>query len=241
MRILVVNCNVSASMTELIDESAQSAAAPGTVVTTVAPEWGVESAEGYLDSYISAVAVLQRLRTWSEPFDAAVLAGFGEHGREAARELLDVPVVDITDAAAQLALLLAPRYGVVTSLPRTTVQIADSLRNAGIYDHCVGVRATGLPVLDLSDSPEDTYAAVLAESLALLDQGAEAIALGCAGLTGQAEVLSEKLGAPIIDPVRAGVGVAETLVRLGLRTSKFRTFAAPLEKSRPGWDSAVAR
>ena len=37
------------------------------------------------------------------PFDAVVQAGFGEHGREGLQELLDVPVVDITEAAGHVA------------------------------------------------------------------------------------------------------------------------------------------
>lgn len=59
-----------------------------------------------------------------------MLAGFGEHGREGARELLDVPVVDITEAAAHLACLLGRRYGVVTTLDRTCGLIEDSLHSA---------------------------------------------------------------------------------------------------------------
>lgn len=232
--ILVVNCNTDPALTAAIDVSAKAAATPYTTVITAAPSWGVSSAESYLDSYISAVAVLDLLESWPDPVDAVVLAGFGEHGRDAARELLDVPVVDITDASAQVAMSLAPRYGVVTSLDRTVVQIEESLDNAGVRTACVGVRATGIPVLDLGDYAR-TSAAVVGVAAGLMAEGAEAIVLGCAGMAGLADELTWQLSMPVVDPVRAGVGVAEMLARLNLKTSKIKTYARPLDKPRMGW------
>ncbi|WP_328917471.1 MULTISPECIES: aspartate/glutamate racemase family protein [unclassified Streptomyces] len=239
IRVLVLNCNVTESMTDVIGESARAAAAPGTIVTAVSPEWGVASAEGYLDSFIAATAMLDRLATWGEGMDAVVLAGFGEHGREAARELLDIPVVDITDAAAHVALMLAPRYGVVTTLARSIVQIQDSLRTAGVAEHCVGVVAAGVPVLAAHTDVARTHDAILERGRQLIDAGAEALVLGCAGFAGRASSFEEELGIPVIDPVAAGLLFAEGLVRLGLRTSKVSTFARPLPKARPGWDHGL--
>jgi Asp/Glu/hydantoin racemase len=60
-----------------------------TAQCSVTPSWGPESAEGWLDSFLSAAAVLDLLNGLDEPFDALVMAGFGEHGREGARELTE--------------------------------------------------------------------------------------------------------------------------------------------------------
>lgn len=57
-RLLVVNCNISESITEVIDSAARAAADPSTVVITIAPTWGVASAEGYLDGHLASVAML---------------------------------------------------------------------------------------------------------------------------------------------------------------------------------------
>jgi allantoin racemase len=235
IRLLVLNCNVTESMTEAIHAVARTACSPGTQVTTIAPEWGVASAEGYVDSYIAATAMVERLADWPGDPDAVVLAGFGEHGREAARELLEVPVVDITDAAAQMALMVAPRYGVVTTLSRSIVQIQDSLRNAGVSDHCVGVTAADVPVLDLDPDDEAIRGRIVDRGRGLLERGAEAIVLGCAGFAGRARSFEDVWGVPVVDPVSAGVVCAESLVRLGLRTSKASTYAPPRPKERPGW------
>ncbi|MCL8010679.1 aspartate/glutamate racemase family protein [Streptomyces sp. AS02] len=232
MRIVVTNCNTTQEMTEEIVRGARAAAGPGTTVLGVTPAWGPESAEGWLDSYLSAAAVIDTLRTYDGPrYDAVVMAGFGEHGREGVRELVDVPVVDITEAAAHLACLLGRRYGVVTTLERSCGQIEDSLELAGVGRNCAAVVGTGLGVLELEDG-ERTESAFLAAAERARDAGAEVLVLGCAGMTGLQRVVGEKLGVPVVDGVAAAVRLAESLVALGLTTSRAGGYAKPLPKRR---------
>ncbi|MFF1713806.1 aspartate/glutamate racemase family protein [Streptomyces sp. NPDC058268] len=231
MRIVVTNCNTTRAMTEEIVRGARDAASPGTTITGLTPAWGPESAEGWLDSYLSAAAVLDTLRRHEKPYDAVVMAGFGEHGREGARELLDVPVVDITEAAAHLACLLGRRYGVVTTLDRARGQIEDSLHTAGVAQNCAAVVGTGLGVLDLGDS-EVTVRAFLAAAERARDAGAEVLVLGCAGMTGLQEKVGAALDMPVVDGVAAAVKLAESLVGLGLTTSRAGSYAKPLPKAR---------
>jgi allantoin racemase len=241
VRIVVTNCNTTQEMTEEIVRGARAAAGPGTAVTGLTPHWGPESAEGWLDSYLSAAAVLDALRTYTgPPYDAVVMAGFGEHGREGVRELVDVPVVDITEAAAHLACLLGRRYGVVTTLDRSRGQIEDSLETAGVARNCVAVAGTGLGVLDLAGDPGRTEAAFLAAAERVRDAGAEVLVLGCAGMTGLQRVVGEKLGLPVVDGVGAAVKLAESLVTLGLTTSRAGSYRKPLAKSRV-WGAAAGR
>ncbi|MER5432797.1 aspartate/glutamate racemase family protein [Streptomyces sp. NPDC002588] len=234
VRIVVTNCNTTQEMTEEIVRGARAAAGPGTTVTGLTPAWGPESAESWLDSYLSAAAVIDTLRTYDgPPYDAVVMAGFGEHGREGVRELVDVPVVDITEAAAHLACLLGRRYGVVTTLERSCGQIEDSLELAGVARNCAAVVGTGLRVLDLgSGDPDRTETAFLAAAERARDAGAEVLVLGCAGMTGLQQALGDKLGLPVVDGVGAAVRLAEALVALGLTTSRAGSFARPAAKRR---------
>ncbi|WP_199546461.1 aspartate/glutamate racemase family protein [Streptomyces sp. N35] len=231
MHLLVTNCNTTAAMTEEIVAGARAAASPGTTVTGLTPEWGPESAEGWLDSYLSAAAVLDTLRRYEGACDAVVMAGFGEHGREGARELLGVPVVDITEAAAHLACLIGRRYAVITTLDRTRGQIEDSLHAAGVLAHCAAVTGTGLGVLELGD-PERTLEAFVQAAERAKEAGAEVLVLGCAGMTGLQRAVGDKLGLPVVDGVAAAVKLAESLVSLGLTTSKAGGYADPLPKRR---------
>ena len=105
MRILVVNVNTCESITRAITRQAQSVAAPGTEIIGLTPHFGAESIEGNFESYLAAIAVMDRVRAYDQPFDAVIQAGYGEHGREGLQELLNVPVVDITDAAASTAMM----------------------------------------------------------------------------------------------------------------------------------------
>ncbi|MGA5729040.1 aspartate/glutamate racemase family protein [Streptomyces seoulensis] len=233
MRIVVTNCNTTPEMTEEIVQGARSAAAPGTTVTGLTPVWGPESAEGWLDSHLSAAAVLDTLRTYDgPPYDAVVMAGFGEHGREGVRELVDAPVVDITEAAAHLACLLGRRYGVVTTLDRSRGQIEDSLETARVARNCAAVLGTGLAVLDLATDPARTESAFLTAAERARAAGAEVLVLGCAGMTGLQRTLSEKLRLPVVDGVGAAVKLAESLVTLNLTTSRAGSYARPLPKRR---------
>ena len=63
---------------------------------------------------------------------------------------------------------------------------------------------------------------------------AEAIILGCAGMTALAAMLAAELGLPVIDGVVAGVKLVEALVGLGLKTSKRGGYAKPLAKPYKG-------
>jgi allantoin racemase len=231
-RIAVVNCNATAGMTQVIAARARAAVQPGTEIVPITPRWGVASAEGWFDSFVSAAAVLYELERLPDGIDGVVMAGFGEHGREGARELLDVPVVDITEAAAHLAMPLGRRFGIVTPLGRSIGQIEDSLATAGLLSHCSAIEDIGMGVLDLDIDPERTRDAFAAAALRAIGRGAEVICLGCAGLAGIEQHLRDQVPVPVVDGVAAAAAMVEALIRSGLTTSKAGSYARPLPKAR---------
>lgn len=236
MRILVANVNTTASMTEAIAESARGVAAPGTEIIGITPRFGADSCEGNFESYLAAIAVMDAITSYSEPFDAVIQAGYGEHGREGLQELLDVPVVDITEAAASTAMYLGHKYSVVTTLDRTVPLIEDRLNLAGLDARCASVRASGLGVLELESDPERAVQAIVAQAREAVEKDhAEVICLGCGGMAELEAKVSAATGVPIVDGVRSAVTIAEGLVRMGLSTSKVRTYATPRQKKVTGW------
>lgn len=236
MRILVVNVNTTASMTESIAQQARAVASPGTEIVALTPRFGAESCEGNFESYLAAVAVMDAVQSYTEPFDAVVQAGYGEHGREGLQELLNVPVVDITEAAASTAMFLGHKYSVVTTLDRAVPLIEDRLKLAGLTDRCASVRASGMAVLELEEEPERAVESIVREAeLAVSVDKAEVIVLGCGGMAGLNDKVRERTGVPVVDGVAAAVTIAESLVRMGLSTSKVRTYATPRPKAFTGW------
>lgn len=236
MRILVANVNTTESMTDGIAEAARAVASPGTEIVGITPAFGAESCEGNFESYLAAIAVMDAIRRYEGEYDAVIQAGYGEHGREGLQELLTVPVVDITEAAASTAMYLGRSYSVVTTLDRTVPLIEDRLLLAGMMERCASVRSSGLGVLELEEDPERAVEAIVAEAeRAVHDDRAEVIVLGCGGMAELKNRVVERCGVPVVDGVQAAVAVAEGLVQLGLTTSKSRTYAPPRPKRVTGF------
>jgi allantoin racemase len=106
----------------------------------------------------------------------------------------------------------------------------DLVRGYGFARACAGVHACDIPVLDLESA--DARASIAKACAAAKDtDGCDVIVLGCAGMAGLAATLSAELGIPVIDGVAAAVKLAESLVALGLRTSKRDEYATPPAKT----------
>lgn len=241
MKILVVNVNTSQSMSDVIDAAAKAAASAGTDIVTLTPFFGPEAVDCNFESYISAVAVMDRVLAYDEPFDAVVMAGFGEHGRDGLQELIDQPVIEICEASAHMAMMIGRSYSVVTTLQRSVPPIEDRLRLSGLADRCASVRANGMSTLEVDQDPAGAMRSIVEEARkAVVEDHAEVICLGCAGMAGLEEAITTELGVPVIDGVAAAVRLAEAVVGLGLKTSKVSTYAQPDEKRIEGWPLSEA-
>lgn len=232
MRILVANVNTTRSMTETIVGACRSVASEGTEIVGITPTIGAESVEGNYESYLAAIGVAEAIRAHEGQFDAIIQAGYGEHGREGLQELFEVPVVDITEAAASTAMYLGHKYSVVTTLDRTVPLIEDRLLLAGLSTKCASVRASGLSVLELEEDSRRAVDAIVAQAREAVEKDrAEVICLGCGGMAGLDDAVREATGVPVVDGVMAAVTIAESLVRMGLKTSKVRTYAPARPKN----------
>jgi allantoin racemase len=230
MRLLIVNPNTTDSMTKKIGLAARAAASPGVEIIAVNPDSGPASIEGYYDEVFSVPGLIAEMGK-VESVDATIIACFDDTGLEAARCLSDAPVIGIGEAGFHCASLIADRFGVVTTLPRSLAAIRHNLAKYGLAGRCSGVRAADVAVLELEEPKSKAYDNILsAIRRAVAEDGAEAIVLGCAGMTNLARDLSRAAGVPVIDGVGCAVALAEGLVRLGLRTSKINTYATPLKK-----------
>jgi allantoin racemase len=233
MRILVVNPNTTAAMTEKIGRAASAAAAPGTEIVAVNPSDGPVSIEGYYDEALSVPGLLAEIiKGEATGVSAHVIACFDDTGLEAARSIAVAPVIGIGEAAFHLALMLGHRFSIVTTLSRSIAAIENNLLKYGLAGRCGKVRACELPVLSLDDPSSNAAARIGAEiELAKREERAEVIVLGCAGMADLAADLSAKHGLPVIDGVASAVKLAEAFGALGLKTSKIGAYARPRPKS----------
>ena len=234
--IQVINPNTSLAMTETIGAAARAAAAPGTEILAVCPREGVPSIEGHFDEAIAAVGVLEQIKAGRQQgVDGHVIACFGDPGLLAARELAQGPVVGIAEAAMHMATLVATRFSIVTTLPRTLIIARHLLHQYGFHDHCAALHAIDLPVLALEDGSGMAQEKVRARCIqALKEDGCGAIVLGCGGMATLAQELTRELRVPVIDGVSAAVKMVESLVALGLSTSKQGDLGFPEAKALSG-------
>jgi allantoin racemase len=232
MRILVVNPNTTAAMTETIGRAARAAAAPGTEIVAVNPPDGPVSIEGYYDEALSVPGLLAEIAKGEASGVAAhIIACFDDTGLEPARSLACAPVIGIGEAAFHLASMLGHRFAVITTLSRSIAAIETNLLKYGLASRCSKVRACEVPVLSLDDPASNASALISAEiERARREDGAEVVVLGCAGMADLAARLAEKHGLPVVDGVASAVKLAEAFGALGLKTSKIGAFAAPLPK-----------
>jgi allantoin racemase len=228
--LTVINPNTTASMTALIEAQARAVAGPGVAVTGRTPAMGPASIESHYDEALSVPGMLEIIR--DDPgADAFVLACFGDPGLDAARELASVPVVGIAEAAMKTASMLGRSFSVVTTMSRTVGRAWDLARAYGLERQCAAVHACEIPVLELEEDQDRTYAVILAAAkTALAEDHSDAIVLGCAGMAGLPDLLTAQLGVPVVDGVAAATVMAEGLVRLGLRPSTQGELAPPPAK-----------
>lgn len=230
MRILVVNPNTTASMTDKIGAAARRAASPGTDIVAINPASGPAAIEGFYDEAMSLNGLLEVIRQWPD-CDAVVIACFDDTGLDAARCLTDRPVIGIGEAAYHMASMIANKFSVVTTLARSVPALEHNLHRYGLAARCARVRSSEVAVLELEHPGSDACNRISAEiGRAVAEDRAEAIVLGCAGMTDLAERLAEEHGLPVLDGVTCAVGLAEAMVRLGLRTTRLGGYAPPSDR-----------
>ncbi|AUX71825.1 hyuE [Erwinia pyrifoliae DSM 12163] len=234
--IQVINPNTSQAMTATIGAAARAVAAADTGILAVCPSQGAPSIEGHFDEAIAAIGVLEQVKAGREQGVCGhVIACFGDPGLLAARELAQGPVVGIAEAAMHMATLVATRFTIVTTLPRTLIIARHLLQQYGFEHHCAALHAIDLPVLALEDGSGLAQEKVRQRCLqAKREDGSGAIVLGCGGMADLARELTRELNMPVIDGVAAAVKMVESLVALGLGTSKQGDLDYPLRKNLSG-------
>lgn len=227
MRILVVNPNTTASMTEKIGAAARRVASAGTQIVAVNPLHGPASIEGFYDEALSLAGLLEVIRK-ARDYDAVVIACFDDTGLDAARCLTDRPVIGIGEAAYHMAAMISNKFSVVTTLARSVPALEHNLHRYGLIARCARVRSSEVAVLELERPGSDARNRISAEiGRAVAEDRAEAIVLGCAGMADLADALAAEHGLPVLDGVTCAVGLAEAMVRLKLVTSRIGGYSPP--------------
>jgi allantoin racemase len=113
MRLLLINPNISDSVSELIRSEAMRSASPQTQITVATAAFGVAYIETRFEAMMGAYAAAERAAELEGTYDAVVVAAFGDPGLLALREVLKCPVTGLTEAALASAMLLGQKFSIV--------------------------------------------------------------------------------------------------------------------------------
>lgn len=236
MRINIINPTTTDAFARRNLDTAQRFASPGTTVISTTVESGPTSIESHYDEASATIGILEEIaKGEAAGHDAYVIACFGDPGYLAAREMAKGPVIGIAEASFHIASMIATRFSVVTTLARTKIIAEHLLQLHGFEHQCVRVRATNLEVLALEETGPEACKNIIDECrMAIEEDEAAAIVLGCAGMADLADHIQQTIGIPVVEGVTAGVKLAEAIVGMGLGTSKHGDLAYPLAKRHSG-------
>lgn len=240
MKLLLVNPNITDRITAIMLEEALRSAAPGTQLQAVSAPFGTQYVENRAEAAIASHAVLDAIATHGSDCDAVVVAAFGDPGVEAARELFDMPVVGISEAAFHMAWLLGRRYSVVCLTPRLRTWYLECAHDAGLDGRLASVRALPRLDADITEARDAARDALLEQCRrAVEDDQAEVLIIGGGPLAGVAREIAHLLPVPVLDGVSCGVRLAEALVGLRPAVPSSGSFARPPAKPARGLGPAL--
>jgi len=231
MKILLANSNTSPEVTRMILAEAERVASPGTAVAGRNARFGARIIGSRTAAAVSAHALVDMLAEEASGHDAVVLGMSLDTGLWAARELLEVPVVGMTEAALLCACTLAPRFGLVVLGRNSAQPFRELVESYGLVGRLAGIAALEVAPEDRLRDPDALHLPVVDAARGLVDQdGAETIILAGAVMAGLPHTLEGRVPVPLVEGIACGVLLAETLVRLGASKPRFGSLQVPTKR-----------
>lgn len=240
MKLLLINPNISDSVSELIRAEAMRSASPGTEIEVLTAPLGVAYIETRFEAMIGAYATAQLAAEHHARFDAVVVAAFGDPGLSALREVLPCPVTGLTEAALASACLLGQRFSIVAISQRIRAWYRETVSAYGLDSRLASIRGLDEPLADIGNVQGNQGERLVALAERCVDEdGADVIVLAGAPLAGLARSLRGRLPVPAVDGVSSAVRHAETLVALQPGRAQRGSFGPPPQKPNAGLSPAV--
>jgi allantoin racemase len=203
-RILLINPNTSAATTAMMLSVARPLLPPGWTIegrqaergpAMILDEAGLSLAAGEVTAIGFAAS----------PYDAIIVAAFGDPGVAALRDRLPMPVIGIGEAAMREAAGIG-RFGIATTTPALVGAMRAMAAQHGLAGHCTGIRVPDEDPLELAGNPQRQDDALLtAAARCIGDDGAAVVIIGGGPLSGSAARLRQHTAVPVIEPVPAAI------------------------------------
>lgn len=241
MRILLLNPNTTEAITQRLLAAAEAVATPGTEIVPLTAPRGVPYIATRAEAQIGGAIALEMLAEHHDKVDAAVIAAFGDPGLMGARELFDIPVIGMAEAAMLTACMLGRRFAIVTFARALGPWYEECVEMHGLTGRCAGIRMLDEGFSDIADVQEEKEAVIVRlAQRAVVEDGADVVILAGAPLAGLAAKVAERIPVPVVDQMGAALKQAEALVALKPRKATAGTFRRPAPKATKGLAEALA-
>ena len=210
--IVLINPNSTVSMTQAMLRTARE-----TIPTAEFEGWtshdGPPAIQGAEDGKLAEGPLLELVKKASDQGASAIIIGcFDDTALDAARDLVNCPVIGIGQAAYHLAAVAGRRFSVVTTLDVSVPILEENIRAYGLAGQLSKVRASGVPVLALEQDGQAATCQVLTEiEKAAREDGIQSVVLGCGGMVDIERGHGNASGLRLIDGVRAAAAFANQL------------------------------
>lgn len=240
MKLLVINGNMTQAITDVCARAAREVAAPGTEIVSATGTFGPQVIGSRSEHALAQHGMLELAARHAPGCDAVVIAVSMDTGLAALRELLPIPVVGMTEAAALTACTVGAKFAVVTFGRRHVPTYGEIIDSYGLGGRCVGVEAIDAgPNAALADPQGAVRALAALAQKAIEERGAEAILMAGAVAAGWQRDLQALLPVPVLEGIRCATLLAESLVRLGLPKPTLGSYAPPGIRVVTGVDPAL--
>jgi allantoin racemase len=231
MKFLAINPNTTASMTETVLAALRQHAGDAFSFEGATARRGTAVVASRASYAVAAVSVLEVWAGFRGRVNGILVACFGDPGVPALREVTNVPVFGLAEAAMEIASKRHGRFAVVTAGPSWASMIDELAASCGIsgYLGTIAIDATGLS----SRSEPSVFRSKMQSAIADAERsGAEAVLLGGAALAGSAGLY--ECAVPLLDCVALAVE------RLKLGTPPRTEAARPPGVTSAGLDADLA-
>ena len=202
-------------------------------ITLAIPSHGPGSIETEYDEAIAIPNVLDSIiKAEKKGFDVAIISCFSDPGIVACREKVKIPVVGSGENSLFLASQLGNNFSILSPLKDNANNFNKKISILGLEKKYCSTRSIETPVLELAKDKKGTLKKILkAASEAVNIDGADVLILGCMSMAFHdiTLIIEEKIKVPVINPVKASLMMAESLVKMQLSHSK-KTYPTPTNK-----------
>ncbi len=160
---------------------------------------------------------------------------FGDPGVRAAREVTNIPIFGGFEPVMSVAMGVGDRIGIITVLNNVIPLIRNNIAKSGLSERVACVRSVDIPVEDLSD--KEKLIVVLTEQgkLAISEDGAEVLVLGCTAMIDVAEETEKRLKSEgydvrVLEAAQTAVKMVELFAKMGIAHSKLTYMPVPKEE-----------